>query len=233
MTRTRSGLFFQGLRDGMPIGIGYFSVSFSFGIAGMNSGLTWWQALVISMLNMTSAGQFAGIGIIAAGGSYVEMAVSQFVINLRYSLMGIVLSQKMDQRFHTGYKLLLGHADTDEIFAVSVCQEEPVRPVYFLGLSLLPYIGWALGTLVGAVSGNILPQKLAAALGVAIYGMFIAIIVPNMKKNIKILVTVLIAVAASCCLYYIPVFHGISSGFAVIICAVLASLAGAVFFPVE
>lgn len=233
MVRTRRGLFFQGLRDGLPIGIGYFSVSFSFGIAGINSGLTWWQALVISMMNLTSAGQFAGIGIIAAGGSYIEMAVSQLVINLRYSLMGIVLSQKMDKRFHAGYKLLLGHANTDEIFAVSVCQEEPVRPVYFLGVAMLPYIGWSLGTLVGAVSGNILPQKLAAALGVAIYGMFIAIIVPNMRKNIKILITVLIAVAISCALYYIPVFQGISSGFAVIICAVLASLAGAVLFPVE
>lgn len=233
MKRTARGLFLEGIRDGLPIGIGYFSVSFSFGIAAVAAGLSWWEALFLSMTNITSAGQFAGIGIIAGQGTMIEMAVTQFVINLRYSLMSIVLSQKMDKSFRWTKKLGLGYAVTDEIFAVSASKDEPVRPVYFLGLATLPYIGWSLGTLVGAVGGSILPQKLAAALGVAIYGMFIAIIVPNMRTNKKILITVAIAITISCILYYTPMFSKISSGFAVIICAVVASVIGAILFPVE
>lgn len=225
--------FLQGIKDGSPIGIGYFSVSFTFGLAAAASGLCWWESLLVSMMNMTSAGQFAGITVMASAGSYLEMAVSQFVINLRYALMSISLSQKVDRQFRTGKKLILGFANTDEIFAVAMSREGEVNSRYFGGLAVLPYLGWTFGTLAGAVCGNILPQRVSAALGLAIYGMFIAIVVPAAKKDSRILKMVLLAVVLSCCIYYIPVFRNISEGFTIIICAVAASGVGAFCFPME
>lgn len=223
----------QGIRHGSPIGIGYFSVSFTFGIAAAAAGLNWWEALLVSMMNLTSAGQFAGITIMAAAGSYIEMAVSQFVINLRYALMSISLSQKAEKEFSTGKKMVLGFAITDEIFAVAASQPGEIGSQYFLGLSVLPYIGWTAGTLTGAVCGNILPASMTEALGLAIYGMFIAIVVPVVKQDSRMLKMVLLAILFSCCLYYIPGLNQISGGFAVIICAVAASTVGALCFPIE
>lgn len=223
----------QGIKDGAAIGIGYLSVSFTFGLTAVAGGLTWWEALLISMTNLTSAGQFAGITIIAAAGTYMEMAVSQLVINLRYALMSISLSQKVDHNFNLPKKLILGFANTDEIFAMAMCRKEDVSSRYFAGLIVLPYFGWTSGTLLGGICGNILPQNVSDALGLAIYGMFIAIIVPAMKGDRRILLMVLLAVILSCCLFYIPVFQTISSGFAIIICAVITSAVGAVFFPIE
>lgn len=225
--------FLQGMKDGGAIGIGYFSVSFTFGIAAVASGLSWWEALAVSMMNITSAGQFAGITVMAAAGSYLEMAISQFVINLRYALMSISLSQKASAEFKTGKKMLLGFVVTDEIFAVSMSREGEVTSRYFAGLGVLPYLGWTGGTLVGAVCGNILPKGIIDALGIAIYGMFIAIVVPAMKEDSRILKMGILAVILSCCLYYIPLFQKISSGFAIIICAVIASAVGAVLYPIE
>lgn len=225
--------FLQGIKDGGAIGIGYLSVSFTFGLAAVSSGLFWWEALLVSMMNMTSAGQFAGITVMASAGSYMEMAISQFVINLRYALMSISLSQKVDNRFHTGKKLVLGFANTDEIFAVAMSREGEVSSRYFSGLAVLPYLGWTLGTLAGAVCGNILPQSVSDALGLAIYGMFIAIVVPVMKKDSRVLKMVVLAVALSCLLHYVPGLRNISEGFAIILCAVTASAVGAVCFPME
>ncbi|MEG1945785.1 MAG: AzlC family ABC transporter permease [Lachnospiraceae bacterium] len=225
--------FLQGMKDGSAIGIGYFSVSFTFGIAAVASGLNCWEALLVSMMNLTSAGQFAGITVMAAAGSYLEMAVSQFVINLRYALMSISLSQKADADFTVGKKLILGFANTDEIFAVAISREQEVSSQYYFGLAVLPYIGWTLGTLTGAVLGNILPPSVCAALGLAIYAMFIAIVVPVIKADSSILKIVGLAIFLSCCLYYIPGLNKISSGFSIIICAVVASLVGAALFPIE
>lgn len=225
--------FLQGIKDGSAIGIGYFSVSFTFGLAAVSSGLSWWESLLVSMMNMTSAGQFAGITVMAAAGSYVEMAVAQFVINLRYALMSISLSQKVDSHFYTGKKMVLGFANTDEIFAVAMSREGEVSSRYFSGLAVLPYLGWTLGTLAGAVCGNVLPQSVSDALGLAIYGMFIAIVVPVMKQDSRVLKMVVLAVVLSCLMYYVPGLQNISDGFAIIICAVTASAVGAVCFPME
>lgn len=226
-------LFKTGLIDGLPIGLGYFAVSFSFGIAAVSAGIPPFQALLISMTNLTSAGQFAGIGIIASGGSYFEMALSQFIINIRYALMSIALSQKLDKAFKRIHTLILGHAVTDEIFAVAITRPKTVRPIYFLGLATLPYIGWAGGTAAGAFFGSLLPDDIRSALSVSIYGMFIAIIIPAAKESRAVLVTIIAAVAISCAIYYIPLFSGITSGFSVIICAVLASALGALLFPIK
>ena len=230
---SRGKEYMEGFRNGIPIALGYFFVSFTFGIVGSKNGLLWWETVLISMTNLTSAGQFAGVLIIAAQGSYLEMAVSQFVINLRYSLMGISLSQNTDENFGTGSRAVLGFGITDEIFGVAANRKEPVSRAFFLGLMTLPYFGWTLGTLTGAVLGDIMHESLSDAMGLAIYGMFLAIIVPTVREERHTLLIGLLAVAVSCLLYYVPLFNALPGGYAAVICAVAASLAGAFFFPVK
>lgn len=229
----KKNIFKTGLIDSVPIALGYLAVSFSFGIAAVAAGLSPLEAILISMTNLTSAGQFAGIGIISAGGSLFELGLSQFIINLRYSLMGISLSQKLDRSFSRLHCAVLGYALTDEIFAVAASRTKPVRPIYFFGLAILPYIGWSTGTAIGAIFGALLPEMITSALSVAIYGMFIAIIVPEMKTNRKVTITTFAAILLSCIIYYVPQFDGISSGFSIIICSVLASAIGAALFPIK
>lgn len=214
--------FFKGLRDGVPIGLGYLSVSVGIGIAAVSAGLNVMTALLISMTNLTSAGQAAGISVIAAGGSLLEMALVQLVINLRYSLMGISLSQKLEPNFSTGQRLFLGAFITDEIFAVAVSQEV-VRVRYLYGLVLVPYIGWAAGTAIGASAGTVLPASVTTALGMALYAMFVAICIPAMKKSRGVTLAVTLAAAFSAAIHWLPVLAGISYGFSVIIASVLAA----------
>lgn len=218
--------------DGIPIALGYLAVSFSFGIMGTKYGISIFQTVLISMTNMTSAGQFAGIEIIAAAGSYLEMFVTQLVINLRYALMSIALSQKVDKSFSKPVRALLGFAVTDEIFGVAISRDEDINKSYFLGLAVLPYLGWACGTLLGAISGDILPARVSAALGIALYGMFVAILVPPMKKRRPVLFVVVVACVLSIILKYQPWFT-ITTGFSVIICAIVSSTLGALLFPVK
>ena len=225
--------FTKGIRDGIPNAHGYFSVSIAFGLMAVEAGCTWVEAMLISLTNLTSAGQFAGVTVLAHMGTYIEMALTQLVINSRYALMGISLSQKVNARFKGLWRVILGFAITDEIFAVAIGQEGEISRRYFAGLAIIPIIGWTSGTIVGAVLGNIMPEIITSALGVALYGMFIAVVVPKARENIHVLAVVIIAVAISVALRYIPVFSGISAGFAIIICAVIASAAGAVFFPVK
>ena len=224
--------FKQGIRDGIPIGLGYASVSFAFGILAVDKDLTVSEAVLISLTNLTSAGQFAGLTIIAELGTLVEMALSQFIINLRYMLMAISLSQKVDD-FKGIWRWILGFAITDEIFAVAIQNPGKIKRNYFMGLTIIPIIGWTLGTLGGALLGNILPAIITNALGVALYGMFIAVVVPKARDDSHVFVAVCIAVAISVALKYIPAFVNLSGGFAIIICTVVASLIAAVLFPVE
>lgn len=224
--------FSQGIFDGTPIGIGYFAVSFSFGIAASKC-LSPAFATLVSMTNLTSAGQFAGMQIMAAAGSFAEMAVATLFINLRYSLMAVSLSQKVSPSFGTGKRLLLGFCITDEIYAVAMGKSSRVNPAYFLGLSLIPYLGWTCGTLCGAVAGEILPKFLTEALGVALYGMFIAIVVPQMKLQKSDSIAVAIAVALSTAFFCIPILQKVSVGFSIILCSVVASLFAAKFFPLK
>ena len=225
--------FKKGLKDGLPICIGYFSVSFAFGIFAVENGLTIFQAVIISLTNLTSAGQLAAVPIIAGGGTLIELALSQIVINSRYSLMSVSLSQKLSKRVTFPQKLLISYGNPDEIFAVSVSNNGEVGTKYMLGIILLPVIGWTGGTLCGAVAGNILPAVVTAALGVAIYGMFVAIVVPVAKKEKMTALCVLFAIAISCAFKYIPLLQIVPSGFTVIICAVTASVLFAVIAPVK
>ena len=220
--------FKRGLRAGIPIGLGYLSVSFTFGIMAVSYGLHWWQAVLISMTTVTSAGQFAGIGVMLHPGQYIQMLISQVTINIRYAFM----SQKTDSRFRGISRWVLGFMMTDEIFAVA-SQESTVSRSFFAGLTVLPYLGWSLGTLAGALLGNILPDRIMSALSVAIYGMFIAIVVPELKQSRPVVLVVVIALALSCAFSYIPLLAQVSSGIAITVCAVLAAAIGAWLFPVK
>lgn len=222
----------KGLKDGLPICIGYFSVSFAFGIFAIENGLTVMQAVIISLTNLTSAGQLAGVPIMS-GGSLVEIAVSQLVINSRYSLMSVSLAQKFSENVKFKDKFLLAHFNTDEIFAVATSQKGEIGTKYMCGLALLPIIGWTSGTLLGGVAGNILPTPVTAALGLAIYGMFTAIVVPVAKKEKATAICVLFSIAISCAFKYIPLLSKVPSGFTVIICAVAASAVFAIIAPIK
>ena len=223
--------FKKGVVDGIAIALGYFSVSFGFGVMAVKAGLSVLSAVGISLTNLTSAGQAAGVTVIAAGGTLVEMILTQFVINLRYSLMGFSLSQKLDNTFNTPRRLLVSFGITDEIFAVASASKEKLTAKYMYGLIALPIVGWTAGTLFGSVAGAVLPSYISDVLGILLYGMFIAIVVPPAKKDNKILFAVLLSITFSLLIKY--VFTFISSGFAVIISAVLASVITALFFPVK
>lgn len=223
----------KGIHDGIPIALGYISVSFTFGLMGVSSGFTWWQTVLISMANLTSAGQFAGLEIMTVGGGLIEMALAQFVINLRYALMSISLSQKADHTFKTVTRFAVGFGITDEIFAVAVSRNRTVSKYYMAGLIAMPYAGWAGGTMAGALLGGVLPAVVSDAMGIAIYGMFLAIIIPQARDDAGYFKVIVIAVVLSCCFKWIPVLNKLSSGFVIIICAVAASLIGTILYPID
>lgn len=225
--------FTKGIIDGIPICLGYLSVSFAFGIFAVDSGLSIMQSLMISMTCVTSAGQLAAVPIIAGAGGLAELAISQLVINMRYALMSITLSQKLDRGVSVPNRLAIAFVNTDEVFAVASSQKGTVSKWYMYGLMLTPWLGWSSGTLIGAVAGNVLPAIVTSSLGVAIYGMFIAIVVPEAKKSRPTALCVVIAVILSCMFYYVPGLSQIPSGFTIIVCAVVASAVMAVLAPIE
>ena len=225
-------LFVRGLRHGLPIALGYLSVSFAFGIQAAAGGLTALQALMISMINVTSAGQLAGLNLMIAGGGLFEMALTQLTINLRYALMSVSLSQKLDKDMNTVRRMIFSFCNTDEIFAVASAQPEKLRHAYCYGLMLLPWIGWSLGTVLGAAAGQLLPLFVRSALGIAIYGMFLAIILPPARAHRSVAEVVILAVALSLCFHYVPGLNRVPSGFTVILCAVSAAVYGALRYPV-
>ena len=224
--------FKKGLLDGIPICLGYLSVSFAFGIFAVDNGLTPWETLMISMTCVTSAGQLAAVPIIATQGSLIELAIAQLVINLRYGLMSISLSQKLDKDMTAPHRLAIAFINTDEVFAVASSQEGAVSKKYLYGLIIPPWLGWSTGTILGALAGNILPAVVTSALSVAIYGMFIAIVVPEMKVSRPTAICVGIAVLLSCCFYFIPLLSAVPSGFVIIICACIASTVMAIAAPI-
>ena len=225
--------FQKGLRDGVPICLGYLSVSFTFGMMVVNSGLPSWLAVLISMTNLTSAGQFAGTDLIIAGGVYLEVAVTTFVINIRYMLMSFSLSQKVEQRMPIWQRLLLSFGITDEIFAVAMQKKSSINARYFAGLMTLPYFGWAIGTLLGATATSFLPEALRGPLQIAIYGMFIAIIIPPATKIRPVALVVVASALLSCAFRWIPGINQLSSGWVIIICAVVVSAFAALRYPVS
>lgn len=223
--------FKKGLKDGLPICLGYISVSFAFGLAATAGGLSKLYTLLISMTNLTSAGQFAGIEIIRENGGLFELAFATLIINLRYLLMSLSLSQKVDPKISTPKRLVMSFGVTDEIFALSMQKQGKVGFKYFFGLMTLPFLGWSGGTFFGAFASGILPEGVRIALGMAIYAMFIAIIVPPAKKSRKILYVILIAVLVSSFISLTPIVSRISAGWRIIISTLAAAGLGAFLYP--
>ena len=223
--------FIKGMSHGIPIMLGYLSVSFGFGIKAAGAGLSTFESSLISLTNLTSAGQAAGVEIIQAGGTLIEMILVQLIINIRYSLMGLSLSQRLDKSFTMKHRLLASYGITDEIFALCAAQKEPLRPGYMYGMITVATAGWVTGTALGAAAGQLLPASLSGALGIMLYGMFLAIIIPPARTERSILCVVIAAALLSLMFkYLLPM---VSGGFAIIISAVAAAAFGAALFPLK
>ena len=222
----------SGVSRGLPVGMGYFSVSFGFGAMAVAQGLKWVDAVLISATNLTSAGQFAGLTLIVAAATLWEMVLTQLVINSRYALMSLALSQRMGQRIGVLPRLLIAFFNTDEIFALAMDRKKPLTVPFMLGLGTLPFIGWTTGTLCGALAGSILPDSIGAALGVMLFGMFIAIVVPPAKKAKEIFIAVVLALVCSSLFTWVPGLNQISAGLSIVICTVAAAAVCAALFPI-
>lgn len=228
-----ASLFKKGLIDGTPIFLGYLAVSFAFGIQAADIDLSPFQAGLLSLMNVTSAGQFAGLSVIASAGSYIELAALQLVVNLRYLLMSAALSQKLPPKTSTIHRMGIAYGVTDEIFGLSVLAEGPLRPAYSYGLIVISVSGWVLGTVLGASAGAILPHRLISALGVALYGMFIAIIIPPARDERPVRITVISAMVMSTLFTVTPIIKELSGGMKIIIVTVVVSSLAAVVMPID
>lgn len=225
--------FKKGILGGIPIALGYFAVSFSLGIQAKSAGLNCFYAALMSLLNVTSAGEFAALSIIASGGTFVEMAISQFIINMRYMLMSCALSQKIDTRFPFINRFFIAFGVTDEIFGISIARKDKLNPFFSYGAMFVAIPGWVLGTALGVIFGNILPSIIVNALSVSLYGMFIAIVIPAAKADINVAIAVILSMLASLGWDYIPMLNTISSGTKIIILTVVISLLFAILFPLR
>lgn len=220
-----------GIKKGFPIFLGYLPVSFTFGFMAVSGGLPVWIAVLISVTNLTSAGQFAGTNLIFSQAGYFELALTTFIINLRYSLMSLSLSQKIDHKIPIWKRLIFSFGITDETFVVASMESGKLSASYLVGLMTLPFIGWSVGTFLGGTVSTLLPPTLQNAMGIGLYAMFIALIIPASREKREVCFVVILAVIFTCILKYTPVLRNISSGFRVILATVLAAGTGAFLFP--
>lgn len=225
--------FKKGMRDGIPIGLGYLAVSFSLGVAARSAGLTAFQGFIASLLNNASAGEFAGFTVIAANASYLEMALMTLVANARYLLMSCALSQKFAPDASLKHRLLVGYDVTDEIFGITIARPGVLNPYYTYGAIVVAAPCWACGTAIGVTAGNLLPLRVVSALGVALFGMFLAVIIPPARKNRIVAIFVLISFLASYAASNLPYISQFSSGTRTIVLTILISAAAAALFPVK
>ena len=222
-----------GVKRGIPVGVGYFSVSFGFGAMAAAQGVKALDATLISLTNLTSAGQFAGLTLIVAMASLWELVLTQVVINSRYALMSLALSQRMGSKIGFLPRLAIAFINTDEIFALAMAYERPLNTSFFMGLGLTPILGWTGGTLLGALAGSVLPLGIRTALGVMLYGMFIAIVVPPAKEEKPVLAAVVLALVLSCLFTWVPGLNQISAGISIVVCTVIAAAVTAAAFPIQ
>ena len=230
---SKFSLWKKGIKDGIPIFLGYLAVSFTFGIAAKKAGVSPMEAVLMSATNLTSAGQFAALNIIANGSTYFEMAITQLIINLRYCLMSSALSQKLSSKIPYWHRFVMSFGITDEIFGVSICVEDKLSPFYSYGLMTAAIPGWTFGTFLGIMSGSLLPEGVISALSVALYGMFIAVIIPPARKSKIIAGIVIISMISSLAFAKLPILKNITSGFRIIILTVIIAGVAAVLFPIE
>lgn len=225
--------FIRGIHHGMPIAMGYFAVAFTLGIAAKKAGLTAIQAAFMSFTNCTSAGEFAALDVIKNNATYFEIAFIQLVINMRYMLMSCALSQKFDERVSFIHRLVVAFGVTDEIFGISIGVDGKLNPYYNYGALFIALPGWTIGTYLGVVTGAVLPMRILSAVSIALYGMFIAVVVPPSKKNKVVAGVVAVSMILSLLLTYIPYVKNISSGMRIIILTVIISVAAAVLHPIK
>ena len=230
---SRRSILAQGFRDGIPIGLGYLAVSFSLGISAKNAGLTAFQSFLISAFCNASAGEYAGFTSIGAGASYWELALVTFITNARYLLMSCALSQRMRPGTSLGHRLLMSYGITDELFGIAIAREGYLSPFYSYGAMLAALPCWSVGTALGTVAGNLLPLRLVSAFSVALYGMFLAVIIPASRKSKVILGVVVVSMAASFALECIPLFASLASGTRIILLTVVIAAGAALLFPVK
>ena len=223
----------KGIKDGIPIALGYMAVSFTFGIIAKQSGLNPFEALFLSITNFTSAGQFAGLTLIATSAAFLEIALIQIIINSRYFLMSAALSQKIDQRTPLIHRLLMAAGISDEVFGLSMTVQGKLNPYYTYGIISMAMPGWALGTLLGVVSGNVLPPRMVSALSIALYGMLLAVIIPPAKGNKMLTVLIIISMVASLLFASLPILNTISSGVKIILLTIVIAGIAAILFPVK
>ena len=224
--------FTAGARAAIPVCIGYFSVSFGFGAMAISQGLSVLSAILISATNVTSAGQFAGLTVIAAGATLLEMILTQIVINSRYALMSLALGQRFGPEVGLLPRMAAAFFNTDEIFALGMTRLSKLTPSYFLGAGITAVAGWVAGTAMGALAGTVLPASLRIALGIMLYGMFISIVVPQARREKPMLVCLLLALVFSCLFTWLPALQVVSSGLAIVICTVAAAALCAWLFPI-
>jgi len=223
----------EGMKDGLPICLGYISVSFAFGMRVALAGMPVWIAGLISLSNLTSAGQFAGVNLLLADGSYLELIITTLIINTRYFLMSMSLSQKVNGEFNTFRRLSASFGVTDEIFAVSMGHKGKISPLYMCGLIMLPVFGWTTGTIMGGIASGLLPETATNALGIALYAMFMAIIIPPAREKVSVLAVVLAAAGLSVAFDRIPALTALSGGWSIVIITILVASIAAILFPVE
>ena len=222
----------DGIKDGIPIALGYFAVSVAFGVSAVQSGVPAWGTTLISLTNLTSAGQKAGVDVMATGGSILLIILTTLIINMRYFLMGVSMSQKVSEKMPVWQRLLVAFGITDEIYAVSMGRKTSLTSAYMAGLIIPPIFGWTGGTLLGSVATNFMPEILASAMGIALYGMFIAVIVPPSKENRNVLFAVILAIGLSVIFTYTP-FLKVFSEWTIIIITIVVSSIAATLFPVK
>ena len=233
MSKSNAKIFQEGIKDAIPIGLGYFAVAFSLGIAARNAGMNAFQGFLLSFLNNASAGEYAGITVIAANASYIENAVVKLIANYRYLLMSCAMGQRLKPGLSFGHRLLMGYDITDELFGIAIARPGYLEPFYTYGAMLTAIPCWATGTACGIIAGNIMPARVVSALSVSLFGMFLAIIIPPAKKDKVVAALIILAFAASYASSCLPLISSISEGTRTIILTVILSAGAAYFFPIH
>lgn len=233
MTEQKGSAYINGLKMGIPIGIGYLAVSFSLGITAKNAGLSGFQAALTSLLLNASAGEYAAFALIAINAGYFEIALMEFIANARYLLMSCALSQKLSDKAGLFHRMIIGVAVTDEMFGVSMSRLDKISPFFYFGMMSVAMPCWSLGTYLGVVLGNVLPSNVVSALSVGLYGMFLASIIPPARKNKIILATVTVSMIMSLVCTLLPVISKLSEGVRTILLTVVIASIAAILFPVK
>ena len=221
-----------GVRAGVPVCLGYLSVSFGFGAMAVSQGLDLWQAVFFSLTNLAGAGQFAGLTVIAAGAVVAELILTQLVINSRYALMSLALGQRLGQDVGPGPRLIAAYFNTDEVFAIAMARREKLTVSFLAGAGCIAALGWLSGTAMGAIASTLLPESFRIALGTMLYGMFVAIVVPQARQENPMAICLMIALVLSCLFAWLPLLREISEGLAIVICTVIAAAVCACLFPI-